>query len=71
MERSLKILKLKFTVNPVCHDKYIIAQLKINKNVNITTLTNNVIPTEKTHYTCISAIDIDSVLKIDKKAFPI
>ena len=25
---------------------------------------------EKNHYTCISAIDIDSVLKIDKKAFP-
>ena len=22
-----------------------------------------------THYTCISAIDIDSVLKIDKKAY--
>ena len=25
---------------------------------------------ERNHYTCISAIDIDSVLKIDKKAFP-
>ena len=36
----------------------------------MTTFTNNVIPIEKTHYTCISAIDIDSVLKIDKKAFP-
>ena len=34
------------------------------------TFTNNVIPLEKTHCTCISAIDIDSVLKIDKKAFP-
>ena len=36
----------------------------------MTTFTNNVIPEENTHYTCISAIDIDSVLKIDKKAFP-
>ena len=36
----------------------------------MTTFTNNVIPIEKTHCTCISAIDIDSVLKIDKKAFP-
>ena len=27
-------------------------------------------PTEKNHYICIPAIDIDSVLKIDKKAFP-
>ena len=25
---------------------------------------------KNTHYTCISAIDIDSVLKIDKKVFP-
>ena len=36
----------------------------------MTTFTNNVIPEENTHYTCISTIDIDSVLKIDKKAFP-
>ena len=36
----------------------------------MTTLTNNTIPEENTHYTCISAIDIDAVLKIDKKAFP-
>ena len=34
----------------------------------MTTFANNVIPIEKTHYTCISAID--SVLKIDKEAFP-
>ena len=27
-------------------------------------------PIEKNHYICITAIDIDSVLKIDKKAFP-
>ena len=64
-----KLLKSKFTVSPVRDDKYIIAKLKIFKNVNITTFTNNVIPEENTHYTCISAIDIDSVLKIDKKAY--
>ena len=34
----------------------------------MTTFTNNVIPEENTHYTCISVIDIDSVLKIDKKS---
>ena len=63
-----KLLNLKFTVSPARDDKYIIAKLKIFKNVNITTYTNNVIPEENTHYTCISAIDIDSVLKIDKKS---
>ena len=64
-----KLLKLKFTVSPVRDDKYIITKLKIFKIVNITTFTNNVIPEENTHYSCIYAIDIDSVLKIDKKAY--
>ena len=44
-----KLLKLKFFVNPVRGDKYIIAKLKISKNVNMTTFTNNVIPIEETH----------------------
>ena len=65
-----KLLKLKFTVSPVRDDKYIIAKLKKFKSLNIAKFTNNVIPEENTHYTCISAIDIDSVLKIDKKAYP-
>ena len=65
-----KPLKLKFFVKPVRDDKYIIAKLKIFENINMTTFTNNTIPEENTHYTCISAIDIDSVLKIDKKSFP-
>ena len=65
-----KLLKLKFTVSPIRDDKYIIAKLKIFENLNITTFTNNVIPEENTRYTCISAIDIDSVLKINKKSFP-
>ena len=66
-----KLLKLKFTVSPVRDDKYIIVKLKILKNLNITTFTNNVIQEENTHYTCIAATDIDSVSKIDnKRAYP-
>ena len=66
-----KILKLKFTVDPVRDDKYIIAKLKISIKINRTTFTNNIIPIEKNHYTCIPAIDIDSVLKTDnKRAYP-
>ena len=65
-----KLLKVKFTVSPIRDDKYTIAKLKIFKNLNITLFTNNVIPEENTRYTCISSIDIDSVLKIDKKSFP-
>ena len=64
-----KLLKLKFTVSPVRDDKYIIAKLKIFNEINRTTFTNNVIPIEKNHI-CISAIDIDSVLKIENRAYP-
>ena len=41
------------------------------KKKSITTFNNNnIVPTEKDHYICIPAIDTDSVLKIDKKAYP-
>ena len=66
-----KLLKLKFTVGPIRDDKYKIAKLKIFKKIKRTTFTDNIIPFEKNHYTCIPAIDIDSVLKIDnKRAYP-
>ena len=66
-----KLLKVKFTVGPVRDDKYIIAKLKIFNKINRTTFTDNVIQEENTHYNCIAAIDIDSVLKIDnKRAYP-
>ena len=66
-----KLLKLKFTVGPVRDDKYIIAKLKIFNRINRTTFTDNAIPIEKNLYTCIPAIDIDSVLKIDnERAYP-
>ena len=65
------LLKLKFAASPTRHDKYILAKLKIFKKKNITTFNNNnIAPEEKSHYICIPAIDIDSVLKIDKKAYP-
>ena len=65
-----KLLKLKFTVCPVRDDKYIIAKLKVFNKINRTTFTNDTIYFEKNHYNCIPAIDIDSVLKIDKTAYP-
>ena len=66
-----KLLKVKFTVNPVRDDKYLIAKLKLFNKINRTTFNNNNIPIERNHYICIPAIDIDSVLKIDnKRAYP-
>ena len=66
-----KVLKVKFTVNPVRDDKYLIAKLKIFNKINRTTFNNkNNIPIEKNYYICIPTI-IDSVLKIDNKtAYP-
>ena len=49
---------------------YISVKLKIFNGINRTAFTNNVIDIEKTHYICISAIYIDSVLKIEKRAYP-
>ena len=66
-----KLLKVKFTVNPIQDDKYIIATLRIFNGTNRTTFTNNIIPIERNNYVCIAAINIDSILKIEnKRAYP-
>ena len=69
-EVDRKLLKLKFTVNPIRDDKYILAKLKILNAINRTKFTDNIIPIEKGHYICIPAIDIDLVLKIEKGGYP-
>ena len=63
-------LKIDFTVNPIRVDIYLVAKLKIFNKVSKTAFTNNAIPLEKNNYICIPAIDIDSVLKIDKILYP-
>ena len=65
-----KLLKVDFTVGPVRDNKYLVAKLKIFDGINRKTFTNHAIPIERTHYICIPAIDIDSVLKIDKRVNP-
>ena len=64
------LLKLNIAASPVRDDKYILAELKIFKKKNLTTFNNNIVLIKKNHYICIPAIDIDSVLKFDKKAYP-
>ena len=52
-----KLLKVKFAVNPVRDEKYLIARLKIFNKINRTTFDNkNNIPIERSHYICIPAI---------------
>ena len=65
------LLKIDFTVNPVRDDIYLVAKLKIFNIINRTTFNNNnYIPMERNHYISIPVIDIDSVLKTDKRAYP-
>ena len=64
-----ELLKVNFDVSPVRDDKYLVAKLKIFAGTNRTTF-NNSISIEKNHYIYIPAIDIDSVLKIDERAYP-
>ena len=68
-----KLLKVDFTVGPVRDDKYLVTKLKIFDKINRRTFNNNdnnAIPIERNHYICIPLIGIDSVLKIDKRAYP-
>ena len=47
--------------------------MKIFNKINRTTFNNNnyyYIPIERNNYICIPVIDIDSVIKIDKRAYP-
>ena len=51
-----KLLKVKFAVNPVRDDKYLVAKLKIFNKINRTTFNNeNNIPTERSYYISIPA----------------
>ena len=48
------LLKIDFTVNPVPHDIYLVAKLKMLDRINRTTFNNNkYIPMERNHYICI------------------
>ena len=65
------LLKIDFTVDPVQDDIYLVAKLKIFNKINKTTFNNNNhITMEKNDCICIPVTDIDSVLKIDKRAYP-
>ena len=63
------LLVVKFRTNPIRDEKYLTTKVKVFNGVNKTTFTNDKIPKEKNHYVCIAAINIDSVMKIDKKKY--
>ena len=61
------ILSIKFHSEPIYDEKYIKTKVKtFNAMINIL-FTDDKIPKESVHYVCISVINIDSLLRIDKK----
>ena len=65
-----KLLKLKYSADPIRDKKYIVTKLKVFDGVNNTTFTDEKIPKERNHYACIVAIDVNSVLKVEIKVYP-
>ena len=65
-----KLLKLKFSANAIRDDKCACCKLKIFGGVVGTTFSDDAVPIEKQCYLYIAAIDVDSVLKVDKKVYP-
>ena len=63
-------LGFKFHSEPVCEYKYLKAKVREFDVIIKTNFLGNNIPKENIHYTCISCITIDSVLRICKKNHP-
>ena len=63
------VLNAKFHSQPIYDDKYIKTKLKTFNNTINTLFSGDEIPKERNHYVCISALCIDSILRVDKKNY--
>ena len=64
------VLKIKFHSKPVYEYKYLKTKVKEYDGAIKTNFLGNGIPKENMHYTCITCITIDSVMKMDTNYFP-
>ena len=62
-----KTLGIRFHSQLIYDEKYIKTKAKAFNGVINTVFSDNKIPKEKNHYTCIAAINIDSIMKIEKQ----
>ena len=65
-----KLLSVEFDSQPIYDEKYSKTRAKAFEDKVITKFTDNEIPKENTHYSCIAAICIDSVTKLKKESYP-
>ena len=63
-------LSIKFHSMPVYEEKYIKARVREFNGVIKTNSLGDKVPKENVHYTCITCITIDSVMKMEKKNYP-
>ena len=68
--KTKNVLNIKFHNEPIYDDKYIKTKVKTFNSMINTLFTRDEIPKERIHYVCISAICIDSILRVDKKNYP-
>ena len=69
--KKTKILVgIEFDNQPVYDEKYIKTRVKHFEDKVITKFTNDEIPRENSHYSCIAAICIDSVINLKKENYP-
>ena len=64
-----KSLSIRFHSQPIYDEKCIKTKVKTFNGVITAVFSDNEIPKEKSHYTCIAAINIDSIMKIEKKNY--
>ena len=65
-----KLLNTRFHSQPIHDDKYIKTKVKTFGEVINTSFSENKVPKERSHYICVAAICIDSVLRREKKNHP-
>ena len=69
LNKIKNLSNVKFSAPLIHNVEDIKTKVKMFSGVNSTSFTNDEIPKEKNHYTCILAISIDSVLKVEKKTY--
>ena len=65
-----KLLSVEFESQLVYSEKYMKTRVKTFEDKVITKFTDDEISKEHTHYSCIAAISVDSVIKIQKENYP-
>ena len=66
LEKIKKLLSVAFDSKPVYDEKYITTRVKSFEDKVITKFTDNEIPRENTHYSCICKICVDFVINLEK-----